>query len=139
MDPLSIVASVVAISQATERLAGLLSGITIFLSASKDIPLLIAEVAFIKRALERLLSVARMPEEQLDTLVQPICLCLCQISELEAIISMSSTTIETPEERTVEKVNRLIWARKNRKVVSIKVRLKEGISAIQFELLSLHL
>jgi hypothetical protein len=129
----------VAISQAIERLGGLLSVLAIFVNASKDIPLLAAEVAITKRAFEGLLSEAKDPNGRLASLAQPVQLCLCQVSELEVIILLSSPTVGASGDQTIQEVNRMVWMRNSRKIRKIKNQLNEGISAIQFELLSLQL
>src|SRR4051812_26728285 len=91
MDPLSIVASVVAVFQAADRLGGLLGSVKPFLNAPSDVLELLQEVQIIRNALGdlQLTLTTALPSSLLGQSCLQSCIdaCVAHISCLETLIS----------------------------------------------------
>jgi len=91
MDPLSIVASAVALFQAADRLGSLLGSIKPFFNAARDVAALLNEVHIIRNSLEELQATATIdisaPPEHPPRLQGAIAICLRHVSQLEHLIS----------------------------------------------------
>jgi hypothetical protein len=143
MDPLSIVASAVAVFQAADRLGSLLGSIKPFLNAPSDVAALLNEVGIIRNALKQLQTTAKIdiPDRVVDQprLHEPIAICLQHVSELEGLISKSCKVREKSDEFVLANVKRLVWVRKKGEMEMIKHRLRDAISALQLAIASLNL
>jgi hypothetical protein len=146
MDPLSIVSSVIAVSQAGERVDSLISCIQTLLNARRELTALVNEISNIRAALSGLNSRILNSQEAFASsrcIHQILETCLVHVEALERLVANSLTTRDgTPlgsDGRTARGTKRIAWLRKQRRIEKIKQELKVGLSAIHLELLSLNL
>jgi Fungal N-terminal domain of STAND proteins len=143
MDPLSIVASAIALFQAASRLGSLLGTIKPFLDAPNDVAALLHELCSVRNALEELQSTvtANNPGSLRGgkSLHGPIATCLLHVSSLEDLISKTCKLKETSGEVIMVDVKRAVWLRKKGEREKIKLRLRDALSALQLAIASLNL
>jgi hypothetical protein len=146
MDPLSIVASVIAVCQAGDRIGGLLTCIQTLVNAPQEVAALFNEISNIRTALLMLQSRIVMSHWLFPSsgcVHQTLQSCLMHIASLETLVGESVSTTDTSLSRRGENIikgtKRMTWMRKRRKIGRIKQQLKDALSAIQLELLSLNL
>jgi hypothetical protein len=147
MDPLSIVASAIAVLQAGDRVGGLLSSIETFANAPKEIAELVHEVSNIRSALLGLQWRVSTPGvallENQGSLPQLLEVCFIHVAEIQSLVDISLSRRRNSEpsdgESVMKDTNRVTWMRKRGKIGRTKRQLKKTLSLIQFELLSMNL
>lgn len=143
MDPLSIVASAIAVFQAADRLGSLLGSIKPFLNAPNDVAALLNEVHIIRNSLSELQATATIdisaPPKHPPRLHGAIAVCLQHVSQLEHLISKACQFEEKSNGVVLADVKRLVWVRKKGEMEMVKLRLRDAISALQLAISSLNL
>lgn len=146
MDPLSIIASVIAVCQAGDRIGGLLSCIQTIVNAPGELAALINEVSNIRAAvwgLQSSIAISHGLFPSSGSLLNILEDCLVHIDNIETLIEESVPTRNgvqrLAEEGIIKRTKRMAWMRKRRKVGRIKQQLKDALSAIQLQLLSVNL
>jgi hypothetical protein len=139
MDPLSIVTSPVAVFQAVDRLARLVSVLEDFANASEDLTCLDREIVNFRAALDRVHYLASNGKP-FPGLREIVTASLATVTRLERLIGDSAARRRNGKaKRGKAAIDSLVWIRKKRRVEIIKQQLRDGISAVQLEILSLNL
>ena len=146
MDPLSIVSSAIAVSQAGERVGSLISCIQTLLNAPRELAALVNEISNIRAALSGLNSRILTSQEAFGSsrcIRQILETCLVHVEVLERLVANTLTTRDAAllgsDGRTAKGTKRIAWLRKKSRIEKIKQELKVALSAIHLELLSLNL
>jgi len=144
MDPLSIVASIIGVVQAADRVVGVLSKIKTLINAPREIELLIHDVSGIRSVLqdlretEKLLEFDKLGRDRLQTLHMYVEEGGDILLELERLIGEYLTETPTSESDRI-KVHRLGWVRKVRQVEKLKMRMRDVKLSISVQLGSISL
>lgn len=132
MDPLSIVASAIAVCQAGERLGGLLSGIELYVNAPKEIAALSSEISNVRKPLVGLQYAAALASPQeLGDFNKLVALSLNDVAQLDKLVEISLLKPAKANGNPSTGINRLAWPRKKRKIERIKQQLRDDLSSIQ--------
>ncbi|KAF8858625.1 ankyrin [Acephala macrosclerotiorum] len=139
MDPLSIVASIIAICQAADRLGGLLSSIQSLVNAPKNVQLLFDEMANLRSAMEDLRSTVGASTGDAKRFDELINKSLIEVDCLQNGVCVSLFKKDRRFQEARVGFDRIAWIRKRKKIEDLKRSLRDGIPAIQLEALSLTL
>jgi hypothetical protein len=141
MDPLSIVASSIAVVQAADRVAGLLSNIKPFLEAANDLDKLIQEVAGLKILLsdlqsssQEVLRLMSSSPERIQILESLVNEGLAVLLELERMIEYEFKRLPNQNAPGKSKVHRIRWLRKAGDVQKLKGQLLDVKSSISVQI-----
>jgi hypothetical protein len=139
MDPLSIVTSPVTIFQAVDRLTRLVSVLENCANASEDLASLDREIVNFRVALDRVHCLAS-EGNPFPGLREAVAASLVTVTQLERLIGDSAARRRNRKvKRGKAAIDSLVWIRKKRRVEIIKQQLRDGILAVQLEILSLNL
>jgi hypothetical protein len=135
MDPLSIVASVIAISQAGDSLIQLLQRFRLYFNVFDHIEALVDELCHLRLILDTVhMAAANLPGRYVAGLAKSLDACKLIILELETILTESSKTKSTLKSQ----LHRVRWVKKKNKVESLRVRLRDSKSTITLHLLAIN-
>jgi hypothetical protein len=122
MDPLSIVSSAIAVSQAGEQVGSLISCIQTLLNAPRELAALVNEISNIRAALSGLNSRILTSQEALASsrcVHQILETCLAHVEVLERLVANTLTTRDAAllgsDGRTVKGTKRIAWLREKSK------------------------
>jgi hypothetical protein len=143
MDPLSIVASIIAVIQAADRVGSLLSKLRCLSNAPLELHALVNEVSDMRIVLYDLRATLRdigawdtLPPERLMHLKKFVISSEAKLNEVEMLISGRFIT-EAPVGGKV-KINRTAWVRRKGHVNSLKNELRELRVAISTSLTAIN-
>jgi len=139
MNPLSIVTNPWAILHVVDGLASLVSVLEDVANASEDLDTLQREISSLTIVLNKVLCLASTGERH-SVLQESIAGSLTTVTRLKLLIGNTSGSRTGRRSRRREAaLDSLVWLRKKRRVETIKQQLRDGISTIQLEILSLSL
>ncbi len=136
MDPLTIIASAIAVGQAGDRLTGLLLKAKRLLEAPDEVDGLVNEIADLKLVLSSLRSTVSdirrcSDSDSPNSLSKLVEACGSIVLNLEELVAYSFSAPSG-------KVDRVSWARKKNRVEKLRLRLRELKSALAVHLASIN-
>lgn len=135
MDPLSIVASVIAIAQAGDRLIQLMAKMRPYFKAFGEIDALIDELCDLKLVLDTAhIAVSNLPQGYITGLAKALDTCNRAVLDLEKILTESSRTTSMVKSQ----IHRVRWWKSKNKVESLRQRLRDSKSTLTLHLLAVN-
>jgi hypothetical protein len=140
MDPLSIVAGVIAVVQAGERLSQLASKVSLFIKATEEIDSLIHELSDLKLVLNALrVATSNLPEDFTAGLGTILNACSRIILALDGILQeILSKAPESDASVVQTQMSRLRWLKRRDRVQGLMQRLRDAKSTLALQVLALN-
>jgi hypothetical protein len=139
MDPLSIVASVLAVAQAGDRLIQLVSKIRQFFNALEHVDALINELADLKFVLDTVhMAASNLPEGYSTGFEKALETCNRIILELESTLASFSPRSSNRTSSVQIQMYRIRWLKKKDRVESLRQRLRDAKSTLTLQILSIN-
>ena len=139
MDPLTILASAIAVGQAVDRVVSLSLKIKACLHAPDEIMDLIEETHNLKLVLNRLKSTPSLfPLQDLPTLHNLLAVLSGTLSRIEQFIQKDLVRQGTGDDPSQAKVNRWAWATKRHQVALLRQKLRDYRSLLSLQLVGIN-
>lgn len=128
MDPLSLVASAIALCQAGERIASLMATMKPYFTAPSDIAALNAEIATVKDALQHLTPTTSWRDShEMESISRMVAICFTHVLELENLVAKATSKVRNSSGFAIVKVSRIVWLSKAKKAARVQRRLEESL------------
>jgi Fungal N-terminal domain of STAND proteins len=139
MDPISIVASIIAIAQAGDRLVQLIPEIRLYFTALEQIDALVDEVSDLRLVLDTTrASASNLPDVYITGLENSLATCNHIVLELERILNSFLDRPPRASGLVQTQVHRMRWMKKKARVERLRQRLRDAKSTLMLQLLSIN-
>jgi hypothetical protein len=139
MDPLTILASCIAICQAVDRIASLVHKTALFVHAPEEIQALINDTGDLKMVLTRLQTVSAVfPVQDIPTLSKLLQSCSGVLKQIEEVIINKLIKPVDTEMSAGIKVNRMAWIQKKHHIERLRGLLRDSTALLTLQLVGVN-